>query len=84
MNIVLSYFILFLFYVIIMNMFILFHNISFRYSHQCVMPLAPSYIDDKNQQNIPVVVIIGNLTKSTKDSVSLLKHSEGYNELKIK
>jgi len=41
------------------------------------MPLAPSYVDDKNQQNIPVVVIIGNLTKSTKDSVSLLKHSEG-------
>jgi len=47
-----------------------------KYSHQCVMPLAPSYIDNKNQQNIPVVVIIGNLTKSTKDSVSLLKHSE--------
>jgi len=47
-----------------------------KYSHQCVMPLAPSFIDDKNQQNIPVVVIIGNLTKSTNDSVSLLKHTE--------
>ncbi|ORX44127.1 Metalloendopeptidase family-saccharolysin & [Piromyces finnis] len=47
-----------------------------KYSHQCVMPLAPSYIDNKNQQNIPVVVIIGNLTKSTNDSVSLLKHTE--------
>jgi len=41
------------------------------------MPLAPSYVDNKDQQNIPVVVIIGNLTKSTNDSVSLLKHSEG-------
>jgi len=44
------------------------------------MPLAPSFIDDKNQQNIPVVVIIGNLTKSTNDSVSLLKHTEGMIE----
>ncbi|KAF9430006.1 Thimet oligopeptidase [Podila epigama] len=43
-----------------------------KYSHQCVVPLRPSYVTSTGEQVLPV----GNLTRPTAERPALLKHSE--------
>ncbi|KAG0223458.1 hypothetical protein BGX31_008482 [Mortierella sp. GBA43] len=48
-----------------------------KYSHQCVVPLRPSYFDSRTGERVlPVAVNVGNLSRSTADRPAMLKHSE--------
>jgi len=47
-----------------------------KYAHQCVFPVLPSYRDADGHQNRSVCAILGNFTKPTKETPSLLLFDE--------
>ncbi|KAF9914846.1 hypothetical protein BX616_007442 [Lobosporangium transversale] len=48
-----------------------------KYSHQCVVPLRPSFVvSQTGERLLPVAVNVGNLSRPTADRPALLKHSE--------
>ncbi len=47
-----------------------------KFGHQCVIPLAPSFIHRNGTASVPQCAILGNLTKPSADRPSLLRFAE--------
>jgi thimet oligopeptidase len=47
-----------------------------KFGHQCVVPLAPSFLRADGTRVTPICAILGNMTKATAERPSLLRHAE--------
>eukprot|EP00049_Salpingoeca_infusionum_P025361 m.18824 g.18824 ORF g.18824 m.18824 type:complete len:671 (-) comp7952_c0_seq2:122-2134(-) len=48
-----------------------------KYSHQCVLPITPCFVDEDGTKHLPAVAMVGNFPKPTEDQPQpLLRHTQ--------